>query len=768
MPSGDVLVLVDEDGRVLEWGRAAEELFGRPAEEAVGRSLGALLRGTAKDADALGTGSPCGLPVRIEPVLRGSSLLWRVLAAADPAPSQQDAAVLRTVFTHSPMEVLVLDPQLRVLRMSAAFGGTGGGARAGGSPLRRPFTEVFELDRPEAEAAVARRVLESGDPVLDRLVRGAWRPGRRKDRVRSVSYFRLEDARGAALGVVATSVDVTDRVRAQGRLDLLDEVHARLGQVPNVGIVCQQLVDVVVPALADTAVVEIVDDVVRGEEPPKVPVHRDVPLRRAAVRGRRSAYPVGEVRPLPPGTPFAEVLSDLRARLVPVDEHAPWLAADPARAAVILGCGARSLIVAPLTLRDQALGVVSLYRGQGRAPFDEDDLRTASAVCAHAALCVENARQYMREWIIASTLQRRLLPGQPVLRPTVEVSRLHHSGPEGGGAWSDAIPLPGARTALVVGEVAGRGMVAAITMGLVRTALHTLAGLDLPPDELLARLSETAGRLAAASAALPQPSCAPLDIGCAIAVYDPVDLTCVIARAGLSEPVAVLPDGTSAALAVPPGPLLSGPDDAPFPTTTVALPAGSTLALATGAFAERVLTPSAPLRPLLDGAVSRPLPEVRDAIASAFAGSGGSDEAELLLARTSALPADRVLTRVLPAGAEAAPLARAAVRHRLAAWDVAEETAFTTELIVSELVGNAVRYGAPPLRLRLVLEQMLTCEVSDTAVGAPHVKHARTVDENGRGLFIVAGLADQWGVRYRGQGKTVWAQQLLGPREDGR
>ncbi|WP_431953269.1 SpoIIE family protein phosphatase [Actinacidiphila sp. bgisy167] len=767
MPSGDVLVLVDEDGRVLEWGRAAEELFGRSAEEAVGRSLGALLRGTDLDAGSLGTGSPCGLPVRIEPVLRGSSVLWRVLAATDPAPSQQDAAVLRTVFAHSPMEVLVLDPQLRVLRMSAAFGGSGGGARAGGSPPRRPFTEVFALDHPEAEAAVARRVLESGEPVLDRLVRGAWGPGRPKDRVRSVSYFRLEDRRGAALGVVATSVDVTDRVRAQGRLDLLDEVHTRLGQVPNVGIVCQQLVDVVVPALADTAVVEIVDDVVRGEEPPKVPVHRDVPVRRAAVRGG-SAYPVGEVRPLPAGTPFAEVLSDLRARLLPVEEHAPWLAADPVRGAVILERGARSLIVAPLTLRDQALGVVSFYRGQGRAPFDEDDLRTASAVCAHAALCVENARQYMREWIIASTLQRRLLPGQPALRPSVEVSQLHHSGPEGGGAWSDAIPLPGARTALVVGEVAGHGMVAAITMGLVRTALHTLAGLDLPPDELLARLSETAGRLAAASAALPGPGCATLDIGCAIAVYDPVELTCVIARAGLPEPVAVLPDGTSDALAVPPGPLLSGPDDAPFPTTTAVLPAGSTLALATGAFAERVLAPSAPLRPLLDGAVSRPLPEVRDAIASAFAGSGGSDEAELLLARTSALPADRVLTRVLPAGAEAAPLARGAVRRRLAAWGVGEETAFTTELIVSELVGNAVRYGAPPLRLRMVLEQMLTCEVSDTAVGAPHVKHARTVDENGRGLFIVAGLADQWGVRYRGQGKTVWAQQPLGPREDGR
>ncbi|WP_406273628.1 SpoIIE family protein phosphatase [Actinacidiphila glaucinigra] len=766
MPSGDVLLLIDEDGRVVEWGRPAEELFGRPAEETVGRSLGAVLRATAMDAGHPHAGPPGGLSVRIEPVLRGASVLWRVCATGDPAQSRQDVAVLRTVFARTPVELLVLDRRLRVVRMSAAFG-TARGARAG-SPLGRHFTEVYDLDRPEEEAEVARRVLESGEPVLDRIVHGPGTPERRGYRSHSVCYFRLEDSGGETLGLVTSAVDVTDREKARDRLDLMEQVRARVGQVPNVGLVSRELVDTVVPALADTAVVEMVDDVVRGEEPPKVPVHQDVPLRRAAFRGRLSAYPVGEVRPLPPGTPFADVLADARARLVPIDEHAPWLAADPARADAILGSGAHSLIVAPLTLRDHALGVVSFYREQDREPFDEDDLRVASAVCAHAALSIENARQYMREWIIASTLQRRLLPGQPAGRPTVEVSRLHQAGPEGGGAWSDAIALPGARTALVVGDVAGRGIVAAITMGLVRTALHTLAALDLPPDELLARLSETAARLAAASAALPQLDSEPLDIGCAIAVYDPVDLTCTVARAGLPEPVAVLPDGTPATLAVPSGPLLSGPADAPFPATTVGLPAGSTLAMATTSFAERVLAPSAPLRPLLDGAAARSLPEVCDAIGSAFAASDASDETVMLLARTGALPADRVMTRALPAGAEAAPIARAAARRQLEAWGVAEETAFTTELIVSELVGNAVRHGAPPLRLRLILEQMLTCEVSDGAAGAPHVQHARTVDENGRGLFIVAGLADQWGVRRRARGKTVWAQQPLGAPSDGR
>jgi anti-sigma regulatory factor (Ser/Thr protein kinase) len=407
--------------------------------------------------------------------------------------------------------------------------------------------------------------------------------------------------------------------------------------------------------------------------------------------------------------------------------------------------------------------VVSFYRHQHEAPFEEDDVTVASAMCGHAALCINNAHQYMREWIIASTVQRRLLPRPPTTQTTVEISPLRLPGPQGGGAWYDAIGLPGARTALIVGDVAGQGIPAAITMGLLRTAVHTLAALDLPPDELLARLSDTAARLVAARAAMPPmdpPNREPLTARCAIAIYDPVELTCTIARAGLPEPVAVFPDGTSAVLPASPGPLLAGAGNAPFPATTVDLPEGSTLAMGTAALAHEVLAPSGALRPLLDNAGTKALPELRDAIASAFTDSPSS-ESLLLLARTRALPADHVLTRPLPAHPKAAPIARAAARHQLELWGVDEETAFTTELIVSEFVGNAVRYGAPPLQLRLILEQRLTCEVSDAAASAPHVKHARTVDETGRGLFITAALAHQWGARFHAQGKTVWAEQSM-------
>ncbi|MGW0632002.1 ATP-binding protein [Streptomyces sp. NPDC002758] len=167
--------------------------------------------------------------------------------------------------------------------------------------------------------------------------------------------------------------------------------------------------------------------------------------------------------------------------------------------------------------------------------------------------------------------------------------------------------------------------------------------------------------------------------------------------------------------------------------------------MGTGWLTDQVLAPAGPLRPLLEDAGAQALPELRDAIKQACTHDNPWSETLILLARTQALPPGRVLSCPLPHGPEAAPIARKAARRQLEAWRVDDETAFTTELIVSELVGNATRYGTPPLHLRLILDRMLTCEVSDGAPSAPHVQHARTVDESGRGLFIIANLAEQWG-----------------------
>lgn len=757
MSSSGILMRIDDTGRVIDCSPFACEMFGCASEEVVGQCVGALLREALTEVTRRRSLRGGMDSVMVKPVLTGSSVVWEVRAADDTA-SGLDLAILQVMFTHSPMGLHVLDDSLRIVRANAVTCGLRD-AR-GDSLFGQVFTEAYQLDAPEQEEAAARRVLESGKPELNRLVRCSPASAGGKPGVHSVSYARLENERGEVLGLVASMLDVTDRERALQRLKMLEQVRKRVGERLEVTAVCQELADAVVPAFAGIVVVEVIENVVRGEEPPLAPVDRDVPLRRAAFRGQVSAHPVGEVRNLPYSTPYSRVLADLRPRLVPIEEDSLWLAADPARAEAIRRSCAHSLIVAPLALRGEALGVVSFYRYRDEVPFEEEDIALASDACAHAALCIENARRYTQERTIAATVKRRLLPQRPATPSTVEVCHLHLPGPGGGGAWFDVIELAGARTALIVGDVAGRGMATATTMGQLRTALHSLAALDLEPDELMARLSDTAARLAAEREALPvgdPQHREPLTAGCLIAVYDSVDQECVIVRAGLPEPFAVLPDGSSVPLAIPAGPALVGTGSAPFPATTVTLPAGSTLAICN----EGIPVPSTSLDSLLEEGAAQPLADLCDTIAYALRDSN-SKEQLVLLARTKALPAEQVLTCPLPADPEAAPLARAAVRDQLESWEIDEETAFTTELVASELVGNAVRYGTPPIRLRLILDRLLTCEVSDTASSAPHVKHARTIDETGRGLFIIATVTDHWGTHYNAQGKTVWAQQPIG------
>lgn len=87
--------------------------------------------------------------------------------------------------------------------------------------------------------------------------------------------------------------------------------------------------------------------------------------------------------------------------------------------------------------------------------------------------------------------------------------------------------------------------------------------------------------------------------------------------------------------------------------------------------------------------------------------------------------------------------------------------AFITELVVSELVTNAIRYGRSPIQLRLILQTSLTCEVSDASSTSPHLRRARVFDEGGRGLLLVAQLTEHWGTRHNREGKVIWAEQLL-------
>ncbi len=691
-------------------------------------------------------------------------------------PDQLDEALLATLFTQSAVGLGVLDPRLRLVRANSPVEGDEMGEYIG-----HRFTEAFRLDDPDGTEQLMKRVLAGEGPARDRLVRGRLRhiPG---DREFLVSVYRLDGPGGPeapALGLLVSVVDVTERQRARARNAALTAVRDAVGGSLDVAATCRSFADALVPGFADLAVVEVVDDVLRGADPPVGPLPPGTPLRRAA-SGRCDAFrdtaegagegageggsrdrSAGVTRRLAARTPYALATTDLRARLVPLGPGNPWPATDPDGARAVAETGAHSLIVVPLTLRGAVLGLVSLYRCGAAEPFDEDDVSLAVSAATRAALGIDNARRYEREHVIASTVQRRLLPQAERQQAAVDTAHVLLPGRDSG-CWFDTIALSGARTALVVGGVAGEGLQSAIAMGQLRTVIQALAGLDLEPEEVLARLKDTADRLADERAALPPADALqgePMSAGCVYGVYDPFTRTCTVARAGHPAPLIVGPDGRVVALDVPEGPGLFSTDSALFAPATVTLEVGSLLAFCTAELlsgdraAERITETLA--RP------GRSLQQLGDDIVYALPDDTRSAGAALLLARTGTVSDHLVATWDLAQDPTTPATARVLVRDRLQGWGLDEDTVEATELIVSELVTNAVRYGTPPLRLRLLLDSTLTCEVHDGSPASPHLRHARTVDEGGRGLFIVSRLASHWGARHGPDGKVLWTEQDL-------
>ncbi|MGW1803325.1 SpoIIE family protein phosphatase, partial [Streptomyces sp. NPDC001984] len=500
----------------------------------------------------------------------------------------EGAAVLEALFDQSPTGLLILDTELRILRIH--FTRPVLHEAPPEQIMGRHITDEYDLSAPGEVEAMLHGVLESGAPVRGRLVgvRPKRAPG--PEYLFSVSASRLEDSQGRIWGVLAEMLDVTEREKVRARLRVLGSVREQVGRTLDVVATCEELVQAVVPDLADIAVVEVVDAVIRGEDPPPSPLGREVPLRRAAFghsggKEQIQAHPVGDVRALPFPTPYAQTLADLKPRLVALGPDTPWLAAVPPRAAeAIRASGAHSLITAPLTLRGTVLGLLSLYRTDRSDLYDEDDVTVALALAAHTALCIDNARRYTREHTIASTVQRHQLPPRPASQTTVETAHLHMPSQAGGGGGYDTFALSGARTALVVGEVASQGIHAATTMGQLRTAHRSLATLDLEPDELLARLNDTTINLAQERAALPTGDPMhrqPLTASCAYAVYDPLAQTCTIALAGHPPPVIAHPDGTTEIPHLPSGPPLGSAEGPPFAATTISVADGSVLAFYT-------------------------------------------------------------------------------------------------------------------------------------------------------------------------------------------
>ena len=552
---------------------------------------------------------------------------------------------------------------------------------------------------------------------------------------------------------------------------LLDGAFKRIGGALDIDQLAREFVNIAVPHFCNTAGLLILESLVAGEELPADSPDGSQLLRRLAVAyddGDSSwdaVFPTGEILRYPPGTPYTECMATGKpVRLKMGSDQAARIATSWLRRPVAHLLANTSMLLLPLAARDVTLGFVVCTRKDSYRAFDAYDTEIGMEFASRAAIFIDNARRYSRERATAVTLQRSLLPTGLSKPSSVEVRHRYLPGSkmiEVGGDWYESIALPGARVALVVGDVAGHGVRAAVTMGRLRTAIHTLAMLELSPAETLQQLNELMGDLGARE---------PHFATCVYAVYDAVTGMLEVASAGHLPPLLVGPDGTNEFLSLTPAPPL-GIGSGSVQSKFVPVTDGSLLVLYTDGLVEnRTRDIDVGLRLLSEifgpGAAARPLEDLCRATLAGVYSDQQRDDIALLMARLSRISADNHVSWTLPAELTSARRARGLIRRPLTRWNLADLIP-VTELLVSELVTNSVRYAQGMIGLRLVLEGGLVVEVTDDSAALPRLRHPDEDDERGRGLQVISQFAQRWGARRTATGKVVWCEQALPHAGDG-
>jgi serine phosphatase RsbU (regulator of sigma subunit)/anti-sigma regulatory factor (Ser/Thr protein kinase) len=592
--------------------------------------------------------------------------------------------------------------------------------------------------------------------------------GRMSEAVVTVQPMTATDPDLAALAVIRLPVPSDERFLdpAVMRRSLLDDSFTRIGGTLDVDQMARELMDVIVPHFCNAAGVSMLESLVGADEMPADALDSTHLLRRLAVGydddapGWDAAFPTGEVLHYPPGTPYVRCMDTggpvLESNLSA--DAAAEIADSWQRKPVASLLSGSSMLVLPLIAREINLGFFVCIRKPGYRRFDPYDTEIGMEFASRAALFIDNARRYSRERATALTLQRSLLPTGLSAPSSVEVRHRYLPGSkliEVGGDWYESIALPGARVALVIGDVAGHGVHAAVTMGRLRAAIHTLAGLELQPAEALQQLDELMQTLGERE---------PHFATCVYAIYDAVSGTCEMASAGHLSPLLVRPDGTSQFLDVPPAPPL-GIGGGPIESRQFKIDDGSLFVLYTDGLVEnRTRDIDDGLNRLRDvfgpGSTERPLEDLCKATLDGVYADHQRDDIAVLLARLSRIPDGHHASWALPLEPTSVRQARDLVRIQMEKWGLGD-CAYTTELLVSELVTNALAYATGEVSLRLILDRALVCEVFDDAAAMPKLRNADDDDESGRGLHVVSQLAQRWGTRRTPAGKAVWFELVL-------
>jgi len=550
------------------------------------------------------------------------------------------------------------------------------------------------------------------------------------------------------------------------RRQMLDDTFTKIGDTLDIEQVASELLDALVPAFCNVAGLMLLESLAGDDELPAYGPEGSAPLRRIALLHERkdpaweAVFPTGEILRYPQHTPYYQCMDTATPVLETTvsKNQASEIAKAWRRKPVAKLLSGASLMLLPLIARGSMLGFFACTRQEGFRRFDAYDIEIGMDFASRAAMFIDNARRYSREHATALTLQRSMLPTGLSYPSSVEVRHRYLPGSkliEVGGDWYESIALPGGRVALVVGDVAGHGVRAAVTMGRLRTAIHTLAMLELPPADSLQQLDELMHTLGERE---------PHFATCAYAVYDAVSGECEVAVAGHLPPLLVHPDGSNELLDVPPAPPL-GIGDGEVESRRFKIEDGSLFVLYTDGLVENkgqdISDGLARLRGIFGpGSPTRPLEDLCKATLDGVYSDHQRDDIAVLIARLRRLPEYSYASWTLAPKLTSVREARSVLAEPMKRWDL-EDLIPTTELLVSELVTNAVRYSRGEFTLRLVNEKALVCEVLDNSGALPRLRQANGEDENGRGLQVVRQLSHRWGSRRTATGKVVWCEQPL-------
>jgi hypothetical protein len=581
----------------------------------------------------------------------------------------------------------------------------------------------------------------------------------------------------AALALLRIPVPRAERFvdPAVMRKQMLEDTFTRISDTLDIEQVASELLGALVPHFCNAADLLLLESLAGDDELPSSGPEGSLPLRRIVLSHDRkdpaweAAFPTGEILRYPANTPYYDCMDTAKPVLETTisKSRAGEIAKAWRRKPVAKLLSGASMLMLPLVARGTMLGFLACTRQEGFRRFDAYDAEIGMDFASRAAMFIDNARRYSREHATALTLQRSMLPTGLSAPSSVEVRHRYLPGSkliEVGGDWYESIALPGGRVALVVGDVAGHGVRAAVTMGRLRTAIHTLAMLELPPAESLQQLDELMHTLGERE---------PHFATCAYAVYDAVSGDIEVAVAGHLPPLLVHPDGSNELLDVPPAPPL-GIGNGDVESRQFKIEDGSLFVLYTDGLVENkgqdISDGLARLQGIFGpGSPTRPLEDLCKATLDGVYSDHQRDDIAVLIARLRRLPEENYAAWTYAPKLTSVREARAAIAEPMKRWGL-EDLIPTTELLVSELVTNAVRYSRGDVTLRLVNERALVCEVLDSSPALPRLRQANSEDENGRGLQVVRQLSQRWGARRTPTGKVVWCEQPLpggpGPEAD--